>query len=118
MKKILFTLLLVSLIGLTVNAQTKKVQSSKTQSSTATLASKFADFKTALSTFNLSKVQQSNCREFFIWSARNKERINSDSTLTSVQKLDKINIINKTVNDRLSTVMNAAELKLVAPYFK
>lgn len=117
MKKILFTLMAVALISFSVNAQAQK---SKTQAKTSpvTMASLFSDFKTALSSTSITKAQQSYCREYFIWSIRNKERINGDSTLSAAAKQDQINAVNTKLNDKFTQVMNANDLKIVAPFMK
>ena len=116
MKKILITLMVFSFIGLSVNAQTAKVKQAKT--SPVTTASLIKDFTNKIITTSMTKSQQANCREYYIWSLTNKERIIKDSTLSAVDKQNKINSINNTINDRFSKLMDANDLKIMAPFIK
>ena len=117
MKKILFTLMAVVLIGLTVSAQTQKTKI-QAKTSSPTMTSLFADFKTALSTTSVVKAKQSYCREYFIWAFKNRERINNDPSLTATEKQDQINAVNIKLNDKFSDIMNANDLKIMAPFMK
>ncbi len=114
MKKILITLIAITFIGLSVNAQTKQAKTTPV----ATTATLIKDFSKAIVTTSLTKAQQASCREYYLWSLRNKERINNDLTLTAADKQTQLDIINKKVNEKVISILNASDLKILSPFLK
>ena len=119
MKKILITVMAFSFIVFSVNAQTKKTSTqAKTTTPVATTEALVKGFIKALPTTSLTKHQQSSCREYFMWALKNKERINSDTNLSATDKQTQLNDINKVVNEKIISILNANDLKILSPYIK
>ena len=119
MKKILITLIACTFIGISVNAQTKKASTqAKTTTPVATMEALAKSFIKALPTTSLTKHQQSSCREYYFWALKNKERINNDATLTATAKQEQLDNINKVVNEKIISILNANDLKILSPYIK
>ena len=117
MTKFLFTLIAISFMSFTVNAQTQKGLS-QGNLKPGTTASKIAIFKTALNTTSIAKTKQPMCIEFYSWSVKNKERINNDVNLSAAEKQDEINSINTKLRDKFSRIMDANDLKKLATFIK
>ncbi len=112
MKKVIITLIAFTFIGITAQAQTQKAAAAQP----ATKVQVIKDLKSALDATSLTHEQKDNCKEYIIWSARKKQAIKADATLTASDKAAKIAEVESNLNVRLAKMMSPAEIKLITPY--